>query len=139
MFTLRWEVMVLTVTEVVAVSYYAAMARCGDAAVEAMSKRILDDERHHVAFQIDSLQNQFASTPRSVKVLLRACWMVLAAGATAAVAMDHGPALRACGWTRARFSRDTWRTFRQVSREALLTRRRRSAPDQIPAMSGTPA
>lgn len=139
MFTLRWEVMVLTVAEVIALSYYAAMSQCGDPAVEAMSMRILDDEHHHVAFQIDSLREGFASTPRTARTLLRVCWMLVAAGATAAVALDHGPALRVCGWTRARFSRDAWRNFRQVSRESLLTRRRRSAPGQIPVASGMPA
>ncbi|OHT87978.1 ferritin-like domain-containing protein [Mycobacteroides saopaulense] len=142
MSSLRWEVMVLAVAEVVALSYYAAMSRCGDRAVESMSRRILDDEHHHVAFQIDSLSKGFESTPKAMIALLRACWLVLATGATAAVTLDHGAALRACGWTRARFVRDAWRNFRRVSPEAFpvrINRRRRSPLDPIAATSGTPA
>ncbi|MBA0044841.1 ferritin-like domain-containing protein [Mycobacteroides sp. LB1] len=138
MFTLRWEVMVLTVAEVIALSYYGALSQCGDPAVEAMSRRIVDDEHQHVAFQIDSLQRGFIRMPIGMRMLVRGIWMILAAGTTAVVLLDHGGALRVCGWTRARFARAAGRDFRRVSRDALLSRRKRSAPDPIPAVSGMP-
>ena len=60
---LRTELMVLTVAEVVALSYYGGLADSGpDAVVRAVAARIVDDEHPHVRFQQDRLRAGFASS-----------------------------------------------------------------------------
>ena len=60
---LRTELMVLTVAEVVALSYYGGLADAGpDAVVRAVAARIVADEHPHVRFQQDRLRAGFAES-----------------------------------------------------------------------------
>ncbi|MGZ6778868.1 MAG: ferritin-like domain-containing protein, partial [Mycobacterium sp.] len=55
------ELMVLTVAEVVALSYYGGLAESGpDGVVRAVAARIVADEHPHVQFQVDRLRAGFA-------------------------------------------------------------------------------
>lgn len=59
---LRTELMVLTVAEVVALSYHGGLAIAGpDVVVRAAAARIVADEHPHVRFQIDRLRTGFAA------------------------------------------------------------------------------
>lgn len=117
---LRTELMVLTVAEVVALSYYGGLAYAGpDAVVRAVAARIVADEHPHVRFQTDRLRAGFAGAHAGVRALAFAFWWVTAVGATVVVAFDHGPLLDAIGYRRARFIRDVLADFAKVAAAVL--------------------
>jgi hypothetical protein len=112
---LRTELMVLTVAEVVALSYYGGLARLGpDAVVRAVADRIVADEHPHVRFQVDRLRAGFARSRGGARTLAFAFWWLTAIGATVVVSFDHGPLLDAIGYRRTRFIRDVLADFAKV-------------------------
>ena len=117
---LRTELMVLTVAEVVALSYYGGLANAGpDAVVRAVAARIVADEHPHVRFQQDRLRAGFADSGIAVRLLAFALWWLTAIGATLVVAFDHGPLLDAIGYRRTRFIRDVLADFAKVVANVL--------------------
>jgi hypothetical protein len=112
---LRTELMVLTVAEVVALSYYGGLAAAGpDSVVRAVAARIVDDEHAHVRFQKQRLRAGFADSRAPVRLLAFGLWWVTAVGATVVVAVDHGRLLDAIGCRRTRFIRDVLADFSKV-------------------------
>jgi hypothetical protein len=112
---LRTELMVLTVAEVVALSYYGGLAAgAPDPVVRTVATRIAADEHLHVRFQRDRLRAGFAGSPIPLRVLAFAFWWLTAIGATTVVALDHGPLLDAIGYRRTRFARDVLADFANV-------------------------
>jgi hypothetical protein len=112
---LRTELMVLTVAEVVALSYYGGLADRGpDAVVRAVADRIVADEHPHVRFQVDRLRDGFARSRVFARALAFAFWWLTAIGATVVVSFDHGPLLDAIGYRRTRFIRDVLTDFAKV-------------------------
>jgi hypothetical protein len=121
---LRTELMVLTVAEVVALSYYGGLAADGpDPVVRAVAARIVADEHAHVRFQEQRLRVGFADASVALRLLAFALWWLTAVGATAVVAIDHGRLLRAIGYGRARFVRDVLADFATMAAEVLHRRR----------------
>ena len=117
---LRTELMVLTVAEVVALSYYGGLAASGpDAVIRAVADRILADEHPHVRFQTDRLRAGFAQSRIGARALAFAFWWVTAIGATVVVSFDHGPLLDAIGYRRTGFIRDVLADFAKVAAAAL--------------------
>ena len=117
---LRTELMVLTVAEVVALSYYGGLAKSGpDAVVRAVAARIVADEHPHVRFQIDRLRAGFARSRVGARSLAFAFWWATAIGATVVVSFDHGPLLDAIGYRRTRFIRDVLADFATVAAAVL--------------------
>jgi hypothetical protein len=126
---LRTELMVLTVAEVVALSYYGGLADSGpDSVVRAVAARIVADEHPHVRFQQDRLRAGFAESRRAVRALAFGLWWLTAVGATVVVAFDHGPLLDAIGYRRTRFVRDVLADFAKVVATVL----RRSDASVLP-------
>jgi hypothetical protein len=120
---LRTELMVLTVAEVVALSYYGGLSTAApDPVVRAVAARIVDDERAHVRFQRHRLHAGFADTSRPVRALAFGLWWSAAIGATLVVALDHGRMLDAIGYRRHRFIRDVWSDFSAMATAVLLRR-----------------
>jgi len=120
---LRTELMVLTVAEVVALSYYGGLAADGpDPVVRAVAARIVADEHPHVRFQRDRLRAGFAESGIPLRLLALAFWWMTAIGATLVVALDHGPLLDAIGYRRTRFARDVLADFAKVAAEAFQRR-----------------
>jgi hypothetical protein len=118
---LRTELMVLTVAEVVALSYYGGLAATApDSAVRAVAARIVADEHAHVRFQRHRLCAGFADSGTPMRMLAFGLWWVTAIGATAVVALDHGALLDAIGYRRTRFSRDVLADFAKVAAAVLL-------------------
>ncbi|MFI8775403.1 ferritin-like domain-containing protein [Gordonia sp. NPDC062954] len=112
---LRLELIVLTIAEVVALRYYRALAHGGrDALLIDVAERILDDERHHVPFQVRRLRIGFHATPTPARKVVRELWRLVAVAVIIVVAVDHGPALRACGVSRRAFITDTVQIFHGV-------------------------
>jgi hypothetical protein len=117
---LRTELMVLTVAEVVALSYYGGLATRGpDAVVRAVADRIVADEHPHVRFQVDRLRAGFARSRVWARALAFAFWWLTAIGATVVVSFDHGPLLDAIGYRRTRFIRDVLTDFAKVAAAVL--------------------
>jgi hypothetical protein len=112
--------MVLTVAEVVALSYYGGLANAGpDPVVRSVADRIVADERPHVRFQVDRLRAGFAESRTAVRALAFFLWWLTAVGATVVVAFDHGPLLDAIGYRRTRFIRDVLADFAKVTAAVL--------------------
>jgi hypothetical protein len=112
---LRTELMVLTVAEVVALSYYGGLAAAApDSVVRAVAARIVDDEHGHVQFQKQRLRAGFADSRAPVRLLAFGLWWLTAVGATVVVAADHGRLLDAIGYRRTRFIRDVLADFSKV-------------------------
>jgi hypothetical protein len=119
---LRTELMVLTVAEVVALSYYGGLAASApDPVVRAVAARIVADEHPHVRFQRHRLRVGFARSGVPLRLLAFAFWWMTAIGATLVVATDHGPLLDAIGYRRVRFVRDVLADFAKVV-AAVLSR-----------------
>ncbi|MDX1882788.1 ferritin-like domain-containing protein [Mycolicibacterium sp. 120270] len=117
---LRTELLVLTVAEVVALSYYGGLANSGpDPVVRAVAARIVADEHPHVRFQVDRLRAGFAGSRVGVRALAFAFWWLTAIGATVVVSYDHGPLLDAIGYRRTRFVRDVLTDFAAVAAAVL--------------------
>jgi hypothetical protein len=90
---LRTELMVLTVAEVVALSYYGGLANAGpDGVVRAVAARIVADEHPHVRFQQDRLRAGFADSRLGARALAFAFWWLTAIGATVVVGLRPRPA-----------------------------------------------
>lgn len=120
---LRTELMVLTVAEVVALSYYGGLATDGpDPVVRAVAARIVADEHPHVRFQQQRLRTGFARSGVALRSLAFGLWWLTAIGATAVVAMDHGPLLDAIGYWRTRFVRDVLGDFAKVIADVIRRR-----------------
>jgi len=95
---LRTELVLFLVAEAIALEYFAALAEgAPDAGLRRLGAYVLEDERHHVSFQIDRLREGFARTPAPLRLAIGAVWGVIGFGATVVVCLDHGAALRACG------------------------------------------
>jgi hypothetical protein len=119
---LRTELMVLTVAEVVALSYYGGLAAAGpDSLVRAVAASIVADEHAHVRFQQQRLHAGFAHRAAATRSLAFALWWVTAIGATVAVAVDHGRLLQVIGYRRLRFIRDVLADFAKVAAAVLIT------------------
>lgn len=120
--SLRTEVLVLLVAEVVALSYYGALAeRVPVSDLADVFGRIHADEVVHVAFHSDTLPGQLQRFPRPVHAATRLTWSVLVIGAASVVAMDHGRLLAHLGVPRRRFLRQVLADRRRVA--AALFRR----------------
>ncbi|HWD03887.1 MAG TPA: ferritin-like domain-containing protein [Amycolatopsis sp.] len=118
---LRLELRVLLVAEVVALSYYRALAAgSGDALTSEVAARILADEERHVPFHVDHLRGAGARG--------HVGWRLLMFGALGAVLFDHGRALHALGVTRLRFAADVLARFEEVVAEVHSGPRCRVGP-----------
>ncbi len=121
---LRTELMVLSVAEVVALSYYGGLSSHGpDPVTRAVAARIVDDEHAHVRFQRDRLRAGFADSPTSLRVLALVLWWVVAMGATVVVAFDHRSLLDAIGYRRTRFVRDVLADFAPLAAAVMFRRK----------------
>lgn len=120
--SLRVEVLVLMVAEVVALSYYSALAE-GVAVPDLAEvfRGIHADELVHVAFHTETLPDHLQRFSRPVHALVRLAWSTLVVGAGLVVIKDHGRLLAHVGMPRRRFLRQVLSDRRRVA--AALFRR----------------
>ncbi|GAB3605356.1 hypothetical protein GCM10027413_07650 [Conyzicola nivalis] len=120
MLGLRTEIGLFLIAESVAMGYFVALAeRAPDPVLRAVGRRIADDERDHIRFQIDRLRVGFRGTPAPVRALVGVVWGVVAAGAATVVVVDHGAALRACDVSPRAYWGRAMRSFRVAARSVL--------------------
>ncbi len=113
--SLRTEILVLMVAEVVALSYYGALAEgVASPDLAEVFGRIHADEMVHVAFHADTLPDQLRRFPRPVHALSRVLWSTLVFGAVLVVAKDHGRLLAHVGVPRRRFLRHVLSDHRRI-------------------------
>jgi hypothetical protein len=104
MLGVRFELQVLTLTELVSTGYYRMLRKYSpDGPLSAMCELILRDEAGHVAFQRDRLLD--ADRPGSGwrGWLWRAQFLICGYGAGTMLWVNHAPALKAIGGTRFEF------------------------------------
>lgn len=94
---LRTEITLFLVAETVALEYFGALHRSLDPVIHGVAERVLTDEVEHIRFQIDQLRVGFERVSPVGRMLAAAAAWTVAVGAATVVALDHGPALRACG------------------------------------------
>jgi hypothetical protein len=122
MLGLRTELALFLIVETVAMDYFEALAdRAPDPVLRGIGRRIANDERDHIRFQIDRLRQGFETAPGWHRRVLGVVWTVIAAGAAAVVVIDHRAALRACGLEPVAYWRNALTSFRFAARSVLVT------------------
>jgi rubrerythrin len=122
MLGLRTELALFLIVETVAMDYFEALAdQAPDPVLRGIGRRIANDERDHIRFQIDRLRQGFETAPGWHRRVLGAAWTVIAAGAATVVVLDHRGALRACGLEPVAYWRNAITSFRTAARSVLVT------------------
>ncbi|MCU1373014.1 MAG: hypothetical protein JWO68_300 [Actinomycetia bacterium] len=122
--SLRSEILVLMVAEVIALSYYSALRDgIGDPALADAFGRIHDDEVVHVEFHCQTLPPHLDRFPPPVRAVAGWAWNLLVVGASVVVAVDHGRLLGRVELSRRQFMAQVWRDRQRVSAR-LFPRRR---------------
>jgi len=114
--SLRTEVLVLLVAEVIALSYYSSLRDgVGDPVLQDIFARIHSNEIVHVEFHCQTLPLYLERFPWPIYQAARLLWQLLVMGAGIAVVADHGRLLRRVGVTRRSFLRRVGKDRRQVA------------------------
>ena len=117
----RFELQVLTLTELVSTGYYRMLRRHSpDGTLAAMCELILRDEAGHVAFQRDRLSASGCPKPGLQGWLWMSQFLACGYLAGTVLWMSHAPCLKAIGGTRGEFY---WEITRQMTRFVRLLRR----------------
>lgn len=126
----RFELQVLTLTELVSTAYYRMLRKHSpDGPLAAMCELILRDEAGHVAFQRDRIASDGNPRPGLRGWLWRAQFLLCGYAAGTVLWISHAPCLKAIGGTRAEF-------YSEITR--LITRFMRSLRPAVQA-PGVPA
>ncbi len=131
---LRREICVLLAAELIALSYYRVLAlACDDPLLDATCRRILLDERGHVAFHRATLGHEFASMPAPARSAAILSWRAFVAVCAAVVAWDHRAVLELAGVSRRDFARDV---RARAARLAVAVRSPHPIAEPRPALGG---
>lgn len=121
MLGLRTELGLFLIVESVSMGYMVALAdNAPDPVLRGIGRRIVNDEEDHIRFQVDRLRQGFEHSSPAVRAVVGATWIVLAAGATTVLIVDHRAALRACGLSLTAYWRDALSGFRATARQVLV-------------------
>src|SRR5450432_1573449 len=103
-FGVRFELQVLTLTELVSTAYYRMLrSHSPDGPLAAMCELILRDEAGHVAFQRDRLASAGCPRPGLRGWLWRIQFLVCGYAAGTVLWISHAPCLKAIGGSRGEF------------------------------------
>jgi len=131
----RFELQVLTLTELVSTAYYRMLrAHSPDGPLAAMCALILRDESGHVAFQRDRIADIGCPRPGVRGWLWRLQFLICGYAAGTMLWINHAPCLKAIGGTRAEFYGEI---TRQITR-FIRSLRRAAKPSGVPAMWAKP-
>ena len=131
----RFELQVLTLTELVSTAYYRMLrSHSPDGPLAAMCELILRDEGGHVAFQRDRHATAGCPSPELRGWLWRIQFLLCGYAAATVLWISHAPCLKAIGGSRAEYysevTRQLTRFIRALSRAAK--------PARIPALWAKP-
>ena len=122
----RFELQVLTLTELVSTAYYRMMrAHSPDGPLAAMCELILRDEAGHVAFQRDRLATAEVPKPGWRGLAWRIQFLLFGYAAGTMLWINHAPGLKAIGGSRGEFYSEVTRQLLRFIR--LLGRARKTA------------
>lgn len=114
---LRREICVLLTAELVALTYYRILPLAyEDPALAAACKRILRDERGHVAFHRATLSREFSGMPAPARSAAIISWRSFVATTAAIVAWDHRDVLELAGVSRPEFTAEVRENARRLAR-----------------------
>jgi hypothetical protein len=131
----RFELQVLTLTELVSTAYYLMLRHYSpDGPLAAMCELILRDEAGHVAFQRDRIMNAGNPRPDLQGLFWRLQFLMCGYAAATVLWASHAPCLKAIGGSRAEF-------YSQVTRQLtgfIRSLRRQPKPARITALWAKP-
>jgi hypothetical protein len=121
-FGVKFELQVLTLTELVSTGYYRMLRKYSpDGPLAAMCELILRDEAGHVAFQRDRLASSGCPKPGLRGLLWRMQFLACGYGAGTVLWISHASCLKAIGGTRTEFyseiTRQTTRFIRSLRKQ----------------------
>ncbi len=126
----RFELQVLTLTELVSTAYYRMLrSHSPDGPLAAMCELILRDEAGHVAFQRDRIMDRGHPLPGARGWIWRLQFLLCGYGAATMLWVNHAPCLKAIGGTRAEYYSEVTRQLGRFIRSL----RRATRPAGIPA------
>ena len=135
-FGVRFELQVLTLTELVSTAYYRMLRQYSpDGPLAAMCELILRDEAGHVAFQHDRLCSAGCPPPGLRGLLWRIQFWFCGYAAATVLWVSHAACLKAIGGSRAEYYAEV---THQLTRFVRSLRRARK-PAGIPARWASPA
>jgi hypothetical protein len=127
----RFELQVLTLTELVSTAYYRMIRNHSpDGPLAAMCELILRDEAGHVAFQRDRIADSGCPKPGLRGWAWRIQFLLCGYAAGTMLWVNHAPGLKAIGGTRTEFYRDITRLITRFMRSL----RREQKPTGAPAL-----
>jgi hypothetical protein len=114
---LRREICVLLTAEVIALTYYRVLRLAyEDPILDSACRRILKDERGHVAFHRATLSHEFAAMPGPGRTAAVASWRSFVAATAQVVAWDHREVLDLAGVSRRQFTAEVRGNARRLAR-----------------------
>ena len=132
----RFELQVLTLTELVSTAYYRMLrAHSPDGPLAAMCELILRDEAGHVAFQRDRLASQNVPKRGLRGLLWRIQFLLFGYAAGTMLWINHAPGLKAIGGSRMEFYSEVTRQLTRFSRSL----RRAAKPAGVPPLWASPS
>jgi len=132
----RFELQVLTLTELVSTGYYRMLrAHSPDSPLAAMCELILRDEAGHVAFQRDRLASAGCPKPGLRGLLWRIQFVFCGYAAATVLWASHAPCLKAIGGSRGEFYSEVTRQLTRFVRSLLP----RPQKERVPALWAKPA
>ncbi len=131
----RFELQVLTLTELVSTAYYRLLRHYSpDGPLAAMCELILRDEAGHVAFQRDRIMASGNPRPGPRGLLWRIQFLLCGYGAATVLWSSHAPCLKVIGGSRAEFYSEVTRQLTRFVRSL----RRTSKPARLVALWAKP-
>ena len=132
----RFELQVLTLTELVSTGYYRMLrSHSPDGPLAAMCELILRDEAGHVAFQRDRIMSSGQPASGLRGILWRLQFLACGYAAGTVLWISHAPCLKAIGGTRAEFYAEITRQMMRFVRSLQKSAKRSG----IPALWAKPA
>jgi len=130
-FGVKFELQVLTLTELVSTAYYKMLRQHSpDGPLAAMCELILRDEAGHVAFQRDRLMSSGCPKSGLRGIFWRIQFLLCGYAAGTMLWVNHAPCLKAIGGTRGSFYSEITRQMTRFVRSL----RRKEKIAAIPAM-----
>jgi hypothetical protein len=135
-FGVKFELQVLTLTELVSTAYYRMLrAHSPDGPLAAMCELILRDEAGHVAFHRDRLLSADCSKPGLRGFFWKVQFLGCGFAAGTMLWINHAPCLKAIGGSRAEFYSEI---TRQMARFIRSLGRTTTKPSGVPALWAKP-
>jgi hypothetical protein len=125
----RFELQVLTLTELVSTAYYRMLrSHSPDGPLAAMCELILRDETGHVAFQRDRLADAGCPNLGLRGLLWRIQFLICGYGAGTVLWISHAPCLKAIGGTQGEFFSEITRQMTRFIRSLHKQSKRPGIP-----------